>query len=342
MKRIYFFLGKGGVGKSTLSISLAHYLWKKGEKVYLASIDPAHNLYDILNLPPFKGEKEVKPYFWIEEVDIDAYLKRILFEIEEKMRHLYAYLQIINLEKIFDLGPNWRAEKSHTRRHICEFRSCAVEWAFMENELEVERLQEELVVYSIKKVIEEREKELSLLGVELEIPKTPFPELRFPEVYDILEEMGKHIEFGEIYDTESEKILWKYVKEKMKSDFFFVNRFPFDHKPFYVMKAEQCEREGRKIWLARSVDLIHKGVELSSGGQREHRYEHLMRNIMEKAEKEGLNPKNLEWFTRVFKYGVPPHGGFAIGIERLTMTLLNLNNIREATLFPRDPERVLP
>jgi len=103
MKRIYFFLGKGGVGKSTLSISLAHYLWKKGEKVYLASIDPAHNLYDILNLPPFKGEKEVKPYFWIEEVDIDAYLKRILFEIEEKMRHLYAYLQIINLEKIFDL-----------------------------------------------------------------------------------------------------------------------------------------------------------------------------------------------------------------------------------------------
>ena len=89
---------------------------------------------------------------------------------------------------------------------------------------------------------------------------------------------------------------------------------------------------------ARSVDLYFKGLELSSGGQREHRYDQLLKNIKEKK----LDPKNIEWFTKFFKYGCPPHGGFAIGIERLTKNLLNLDNIREATLFPRDPERLVP
>ncbi len=261
--------------------------------------------------------------FKVHYFDRDAYLRQD--------PQLHRQLTILGgFERIYDLGVNWRAELSHTPRHLSEFRSMAVELAFIENEQDTMRIEEELIKAGIGKVIEEREKELELLGIELSLPRTPFPELRFPQIYEILEEMGKKIEYGEDYDTESERLLWEYVKQEYDTDFFFVNRFPFKAKPFYVMREDD-------MW-ARSVDLIYKGLELSSGGQREHRYDVLISQIIEK----GLNPKNLEWFTRFFSYGAPPHGGFAIGIERLIMKLLNLDNIKEAALFPRDPERVLP
>lgn len=235
-------------------------------------------------------------------------------------------------DKIYDLGPSWRAELSHTTRHLCEFRGCAVEAAFIQSEEDTMRLEEQLVLAALKKIKADCAAELETLGVKLEIPKTPFPELRFPKIYEILEGLGKKTKFGTSYDTESEKLLGQYVREKYKTNWFFVNRFPFAEKPFYVMRLDEDPR-----W-ARSVDLMFKGVELSSGGQREHRYDKLIANIKEKK----LSLENLEWFTKFFKYGVPGHGGFNIGIERLTMQLLGLENIREAALFPRDPERVLP
>jgi len=193
------------------------------------------------------------------------------------------------------------------------------------------RLQEQLIVSALKKVNQERKNELELLEVKLKVPKTPFPELRFPKIYDLLEKQGKDVR-GDDLDAEAEKIIWDHVKKKYKSDFYYFNRFPFKIKPFYVMKVDDDPE------YARSVDLNWKGLEMSSGGQREHRYDILMKNIKEKK----INAKSLEWFTKFFKYGVPPHGGFAIGIERLTQSLLELPNIREAILFPRDPERVEP
>ena len=235
-------------------------------------------------------------------------------------------------EKIFDLGPSWRAEPSHTTRHLCEHRGCAVEQAFIKDETDTMRVQEELVVYAMKKVRRECREELELLGKEIKIPKKPFPELRFPRVYEILEEFGKKISYGEDYDRESEVLLAKYVKEKHGSDFFFVNRFPFKVKPFYVMRVDE-----EPTW-ARSVDLLFKGVELSSGGQREHRYEKIVQQLKEK----GMNVEAMRWFIDHFKYGVPPLGGFNLGVERFTMQLLDIKNIREAVLFPRTPERFLP
>jgi aspartyl-tRNA synthetase len=241
-------------------------------------------------------------------------------------------LMIAGFEKIFDVGPSWRAEPSDTPYHLAEHRGVAPEFVIKTNEREVMRLEEEMIAYTIKKIKKECKQELEELGKKIKVPKTSFPELRFPEIYDILREYGKKLPFGSDLDREAEKILAKHVKEKYKHDFFFVNRFPSKVKPFYVMRVDD-EPE----W-ARSVDLIFKGVEQSSGGQREHRYEKLMQQVKEK----GMNPKSIEWFTQHFKYGAPPHGGFCIGIERFTMQLLDIKNIKEVTLFPRYITRMLP
>ena len=235
------------------------------------------------------------------------------------------------MTKIFDIGPAWRAEQSHTVKHLCEHRVCAVELAFIKDEHDTMRVEEQVIISALKKVQEKCSEDLKLLGVELTIPKAPFPVLQFPEVYDILESMGKHLERGEDLDSEADKLVWEYVKENYNSEFYFINRFPFQIKPFYVMQGEEPQ------W-ARSVDLNFRGMELSSGGQREHRFEQLMENVRKK----GMNPSEVEWFTQFFEFGVPPHGGFAIGIERLTMTLLDIENIRDCVLFPRDPERIVP
>jgi len=263
--------------------------------------------------------------FRIKYYDREAYLRQD--------PQLHRQLTIAGgLDKIYDLGPNWRAEKSHTVKHLCEHRACAVEKAFIRDEIELERLEEEVIRAGIKNVLQNCERELSVLGVQLEVPKAPFPEIRFPEVYEILQGMGKRLPRETDLDAESMELLAKYVEREYDSKFYFVNRFPFAIKPFYVMRVDS-EPE----W-ARSIDLNYGSLELSSGGQREHRYDVLMSQIKEK----NLNPKNLEWFTQFFKYGVPPHGGFAIGVERLTQAILKLPNIREAVLFPREPDRLLP
>jgi nondiscriminating aspartyl-tRNA synthetase len=246
---------------------------------------------------------------------------------------LHRQLVVISgMDKIYDVGPSWRAELSHTPRHLCEHRGCAVELGFIKDEYDVMRVEEKLIQSGLAKVREDCKEELELLGKDIAVPAAPFPELKFPDVYPILEEFGKKIPVGEDYDRDAEALLAKYVKEKHNSDFFFVNRFPFKIKPFYVMKVDDDP-----LW-ARSVDMICKGIELSSGGQRENRYE----KIMEQVKVKGMSTVSIQWFTDFFKYGACTHGGFNVGIERLTMQLLDLQNIKEATLFPRTPDRLLP
>ncbi|MDE1873772.1 MAG: aspartate--tRNA(Asn) ligase [Candidatus Micrarchaeota archaeon] len=241
-------------------------------------------------------------------------------------------LMLAGYEKVYEIGPSWRAELSNTPRHMTEHRTCAAEMSFISDEKDIIKLETKLVSKVLAGVVKECETELKTLGAEVAIPKGSFPVFTFPKIYEILEGLGKHVEAGEDYDHEAELLLAKHAKEKYNSDFFFVDRFPFKVKPFYVMRVEKSPE-----W-ARSVDLIYKGVEISTGGQREHRYEKLLEQAMEK----GLDLENLKWFTDFFKYGAPPHGGFSMGIERFTASLLNIENIRETTLFPRAPERLLP
>jgi aspartyl-tRNA synthetase len=262
----------------------------------------------------------VVPYF-----DKEAFLRQD--------PQLHRELVIISgFDKIFDLGPNWRAEKSNTTFHLCEHRGIAPEIGFIRDETDIMRLEEQVVVESIKFVLENCQNELKILNKKITVPKIPFPELRFPEIYKILGELGLKLKNGEDLNREAENLLAGYVKEKYDNDFFFINRFPSSLKPFYVMRVDEEPK------YARSVDLIYKGLEMSSGGQREHRHKELIKNTKDKK----LNLKDFEWFTNFFKYGAPPMGGFCLGIERFTMKLLNLENIREAALFARDPERLLP
>ena len=151
-------------------------------------------------------------------------------------------------------------------------------------------------------------------------------------MYDILNEYGKKVPEEEEPDREGEAILAQHVNGKTGSEIFFMNRFPFKAKPFYVMRVDDDAR-----W-ARSVDMIYRGMELSSGGQREHRHAKLMDQVNIK----GMKTEEIAWFTDNFRYGVPPHGGFAIGIERSVMQMLGVENIREVCLFPRTPERLRP
>jgi len=259
------------------------------------------------------------------------YFKREAFLRQDPQLH--RQLSILGgLEKIYEIGPSWRAELSHTTRHLCEHRTCVAEIAFIKDEYDVMELEQNMVIAAIESLKKDCAGELERLNVDFAVPKK-FPVLEFPKIYDVLEKMGVKIPFGDDYGTEGEKALGKYIKEKYKSDFFFVNRFPFAHKPFYVMRYDDDPQ-----W-ARSTDLLHSsGVELSSGGQREHRYD----KIMEQVKIKGVTPSSVSWFTEFFKYGAPPHGGFSFGIERICMVLLGLPNIREAVLFPRDPERLTP
>ena len=236
------------------------------------------------------------------------------------------------LDNIYDLGPNWRAELSHTTQHLCEHRGMAAEFGFIADERDIMRVEEEVAVAGLKKVQSDCAAELSLLGVEPHIPKTPFPEMRYPEVYQILEEYGKQVPYGSDIGKEGEAILSKHVLEKHGAEAFFMNRYPSKVKPFYVMRVDE-----EPMW-ARSVDFLYRGIEQSSGGQREHRYG----KIIEQMQEQNINQEGMKWFTDPFRFGVPPHGGFCLGIERFTMAFLGKENIKETTLFPRTPERLLP
>ncbi len=235
-------------------------------------------------------------------------------------------------DRVYDLGTNWRAELSHTPRHLSEHRTIAPEMAFISDERDVMRVEEGMVAAGLREVVESCADELALLKLELEVPATPFPEVDFPEVYSILSRAGREVPRGEDIDEQSQRVLADHVKKQTGSDFFFLNRFPAAAKPFYVMRVDD-EPE-----FARSTDLVFKGLELSSGGQREHRHDRIVAQIKEK----GYSAEELKWFTEPFRYGVPPHGGYSFGIERFVAYTLGLSNVKEAALFPRDPETLQP
>jgi len=234
------------------------------------------------------------------------------------------------LDKVFEIAPTFRAEVSHTTRHLAEFTHFDFEMAWIEDEDDVLKVLENCFVAILKQLKENNTADLSLLNVAIEVPKLPFPRITYEEAVELLKKSDIKIKAGDDIGTDDERKLGEIIKAKYKTDAYFITKYPYDIKPFYIMK------DGKKA--SKGFDFEYKGEEMASGGQREHRYDVLVEQIKEK----GLKPKDFESYLNAFKYGCPPHGGFGLGMDRLVKNILNLENIREAVLFPRDTERLTP
>jgi nondiscriminating aspartyl-tRNA synthetase len=235
-------------------------------------------------------------------------------------------------EKVFEIGPVFRAEPHHTTRHLTEYTSIDMEMSFITSYEDVMTVMEKLMMRIFKDVKEKNKRDLELYGIELEELKTPFPRITIKEAGEILKKYGNKLKDDGDIDPEGERIMGKYVKEKYGSDFFFLTEFPWSIAQFYHMK-----KEGDKD-VTNRADLIYKGLEITTLAQREHRYDVLIKQLKEK----NLDPEKFKFYTDFFRYGVPPHGGSGTGLERIVKQMLNLENVAEATLLPRTPDRLIP
>lgn len=237
-----------------------------------------------------------------------------------------------NFGKVFEIGPAFRAENSHTSYHATEINMADVEMSWIDSFEDVMDMEEEWIKYSFKKVYEKYgeqiKKEFKTDLVNLDVK---FPRVTFKEAKQILkDEYHFEGERADDFERKEEMLLCKYAKKKYNSDFIFVTKFPFAARPFY----HNLDEEG----LTNSYDLLFRGVEITTGAQREHRVDVLTKQIKVKE----IDPASLEFYLEFFKYGCPPHGGFAIGIARVLMQMLNIDNIREATFIYRGPTRLKP
>lgn len=233
-------------------------------------------------------------------------------------------------ERVFEVGHAYRAEEHNTNRHLNEYVSMDLEFGFIEDEFDIMSLEEELLKYILKKLQEEGMKYLNVLNVELPLMNDEIPKIEFNEAIKVLKEnYGKQDLEGDL-DPEAEKLICKYAKEKLGSEFIFLINYPRRKRPMYTMPNGE---EG-----THSFDLLFRGIEITTGGQRIHDYNMLVENMKYK----GFNPDSYESYLKVFKYGMPKHGGLAIGLERITAKILGLDNVRETSLFTRDRKRLIP
>jgi nondiscriminating aspartyl-tRNA synthetase len=239
---------------------------------------------------------------------------------------LYKEQLVMSLEKVFEVGPFFRAEESHTRRHLSEFVSVDIEEAFVDAKGVMELL-EQAIHHACKTVNEECASELALLKHKVAVPTVPFKRLTYDEVLRDLKKESVEVPWGEDIPTEACRVLGKLYPH-----FYFITDWPTHSKAFYIKPRDD------KPELCEGFDLMWRWIELVSGGTRIADKALLVRRLKE----QGLNPGAFKYHLQAFDYGMPPHAGWAIGLERLTMILTGKKNIREVTLYPRDRSRLTP
>ena len=237
-------------------------------------------------------------------------------------------LMATGLDGVYEIAWYFRAEEHNTRRHLNESTAVDLEMAFISSEEDVMKILENLV-HAMWKKASECTKELAILNKKIVVPKLPFKRIKYDDALKKLNSNGSDIAWGQDLGAEEEKLLGE-ILGKEKIEFYFITKYPLESKPFYTMP------QGDKY--SRGFDLACKGVEIASGSQRIHEVELLK----ERIEACDLNPDDFESYLKTFRYGMPPHGGFGFGIERFLMELLDINNIRECILFPRDRTRLTP
>lgn len=238
-------------------------------------------------------------------------------------------------DRVFEIGPVFRANPSFTTRHDTEFTSVDVEISWIKSHKDVMHLEERWLQHVLRTARDEFGDEIkSTFGVEVVVPEIPFPRVTMEEAYGILEQIGHHIERGGKgdLDPEGERLLHQHFRDRTNHEFVFVTDYPVMVRPFYHMRQEA------RPDLTKSFDLLWKGLEVTTGAQREHRYTVLV----EQAKEKGLALEPIQYYLDFFRYGCPPHGGYGFGLTRMLMTILGLKNVREATYLYRGVNRLTP
>ena len=250
----------------------------------------------------------------------------------EQSPQLYKQMMVGVFERVFETGPVFRAEKHNTKRHLNEYTSLDLEMGFIESFADLMAMETGFLQYAMELLQRSYGEELAYLGVTL--PNTEeIPVVRFDEAKEMVAEKYKRpIRNPYDLEPEEEQLIGRLFREDYDADFVFVTHYPSKKRPFYAMD----DPADRRFTL--SFDLLFRGLEVTTGGQRIHEYDALVEKIAER----GMTTEGLEYYLDAFRYGMPPHGGLGIGAERLTMQLLGEENVRETTLFPRDLNRLEP
>lgn len=240
------------------------------------------------------------------------------------------------MDRVFEIGPAFRADPSFTPRHSTEFTSVDMEMAWIESHQDIMEFEEAWLCHVLETVAEKHGKEIAeTFGVEVILPSRPFPKVTMAEAQKILTDRGyipsAETKKGDI-DPQGERILCEYAREEMGHEFIFVTEYPIDVRPFYHMRKDEKPDE------TKSFDLLWKWMEITTGAQREHRYEILVRQAAEK----GIDLESIQFYLDFFRFGCPPHGGFGFGLARLLAALLNQKSIRDVVFLHRGPNRLIP
>ncbi|MBO1900520.1 aspartate--tRNA(Asn) ligase [Leucobacter weissii] len=290
---------------------------------------------------------------WIDRDFIEIHTPKLMASASESRAELFevdyfegtAYLaqspqfykqmaQSAGFGGVFEIAPAFRADPSFTSRHATEFTSVDTEFSWIDSHEDVMALHEELIVAGLTAVKEQHGEAIQkLFGLEVEVPTRPFPRIPLAEAKQIVKDRGYEVPRADAdMDPEGERRIAAYVDEELSHDFVFLTDYDASIRPFYHMRHEGDPA------LTKSYDLIYRGVEISTGAQREHRVDVLEAQAREK----GLEPAELGFYLDFFRYGVPPHGGFGMGLGRVLMLLLKQSSIREVTYLFRGPTRLLP
>ena len=245
---------------------------------------------------------------------------------------LYKQMMVGVFDRVFETGPVFRAEKHNTRRHLNEYTSLDFEMGYIHSFLDICAMETGFLQYTMNLLEKEYSKELKLLNITLpDVEKIPY--VRFDEAKRLVsEKYNRKIRNPFDLEPEEEELIGKYFKEEYNADFVFVTHYPSKKRPFYAMDDPEDTR------YTLSFDLLYHGLEITTGGQRIHD----LSMLEEKIQGKGMTEEGLEQYLDAFRFGMPPHGGLGIGLERLTMQLLGEDNVREACLFPRDMSRLEP
>jgi aspartyl-tRNA synthetase len=291
--------------------------------------------------------------YWVERDFIEIHSPKLMASPSESNAELFevdyfegkAYLaqspqffkqmaQSAGFGKIFEIGPVFRADPSFTSRHATEFVSVDAEMSWIDSHEDIMNMQEELLVAGLTAVKEKHGAEiLELFEVDVVVPSTPFPRIPLAEAKKIVAERGYEVpRADDDMDPEGERQIAAYVEETFGHEFVFLTDYASSIRPFYHMRHEGDQS------ITKSYDLIWRGTEITTGAQREHRIEVLEAQAREK----GLDPKQLDFYLDFFRYGVPPHGGFGMGLSRVLMLMLHQPNLREVTYLFRGPNRLTP